>query len=301
MGTVGMNRSSAIMEDMARTLEESGQFRVLRRLERRPMINAPDGSVTRLGMFVDVETTGLDPMQDEIIELAIVPFSYSLDGRVFDIHEPFARLHQPEQPIPDDVIALTGITNEMVAGQKVDAAEVAAILEPAALVIAHNADFDRRFLERAFPCFAAKPWACSMTQVDWSADGFDGTKLSYLVSGAGFFYERHRASHDCLAAIELLAKPLPRAGVPALARLLENARKPTWRIWAENSPFELKGLLKARGYKWNGDRNPRAWYVDIDEDMKEQELDFLRRDIYVRDVDLPMKRVTALERFSDRS
>ena len=89
--------------------------------------------------------------------------------------------------------------------------------------------------------------------------------------GAGFFYERHRAKHDCIAAIELLATPLPKAGVPAMAKLLERARRPNWRIWAENSPFELKDQLKARGYRWNGDgtRNPRAWYIDVDDEAIE--------------------------------
>jgi DNA polymerase-3 subunit epsilon len=82
--------------------------------------------------------------------------------------------------------------------------------------------------------FITKPWACSMTQIDWSAEGFEGTKLVYLAMGAGFFYERHRAGHDCIAAIELRALSLPKAGVPAMARLLERARRPSWRIWAEN-------------------------------------------------------------------
>jgi DNA polymerase-3 subunit epsilon len=54
--------------------------------------------------------------------------------------------------------------------------------------------------------------------------------------------------NDCLAAIELLAAPLPVSAGTGLSKLLENARKATWQIWAENSPFDLKDLLKARGY-----------------------------------------------------
>ncbi|WP_340316136.1 hypothetical protein [Rhizorhabdus argentea] len=67
-------------------------------------------------------------------------------------------------------------------------------------------------------------------------------KLAYLAASAGFFCSRHRAAHDCRAAIELLAAPLPTSGVPAMRRLLEKARRPSWRIWAENSPFDLKGV-----------------------------------------------------------
>ena len=36
--------------------------------------------------------------------------------------------------------------------------------------------------------FATKPWACSMTQIDWSSEGFEGTKLAYLACAAGFFF-----------------------------------------------------------------------------------------------------------------
>jgi DNA polymerase-3 subunit epsilon len=38
-----------------------------------------------------VETTGLDLQKDEIIELAMISFTYSLDGRVFEIGETFQR------------------------------------------------------------------------------------------------------------------------------------------------------------------------------------------------------------------
>ena len=168
-------------------------------------------------------------------------------------------------------MALTGITGEMVAGKTIDSTEVAAFVTGSALVVAHNANFDRRFLERLNDTFSVLPWACSMTQIDWAAEGYEGTKLAYLASAAGFFYDRHRASNDCVAAIELLASILPVAGVPAMARLLERARRPTWRVWAENSPFDLKDTLKARGYRWNADGNasPRAWYIDVEQDRLE--------------------------------
>lgn len=287
---------------MAATLEATGRYRVLRRLERRRFIEHPNGSETRLGLFLDVETTGLDPINDEIIELAMVPFTYGLDGRIFEVRDAFQKVRQPNKVVPPKITALTGITNEMVAGQSIDPAEVAEFVRDAVLVVAHNAAFDRRFVERLSDVFITKPWACSMTQVDWGAEGYDGTKLAYLAMGAGFFYERHRAVHDCIAAIELLATPLPKTGIAAMAKLLERARRPSWRIWAENAPFDLKDVLKARGYRWNSDKNanPRAWYIDVDEDIRDQELAYLRAEIYRRDVEILVRKITAYERFSDR-
>jgi DNA polymerase-3 subunit epsilon len=287
---------------MAAVLEASGQYRVLRKLGGRPPLTPPDGSATRLGLFVDVETTGLDPMLHEIIELAMVPFVYGLDGRIFQVGEPFHELRQPVEPIPPEITAITGITDDMVAGKVIEPDQVAPFAAPAALVIAHNAGFDRRFLERFCTTFTTKPWACSMSQVPWTEEGHEGVKLTYLASGAGFFYDKHRAVHDCLAAIELLARPLPKSGALALACLLEQARRPSWRIWAEGAPFEFKDVLKARGYRWNAEHGgaPRAWYIDVDEAGREAELSFLSREIYQREVAPLTKRIDAHDRFSDR-
>ena len=262
----------------------------------------PEGIATRRGLFVDVETTGLDPIQDEIIELAMVPFEYGLDGQIYSVGEPFHRLRQPSKPIPSEITALTGITDAMVAGATIDPIEVAAFAAEAALVVAHNAGFDRKFLERFCGSFEAKAWACSMTQVDWIDEGHEGLKLAYLATGAGFFYNRHRATHDCLAALELLSRPLPKSGRTALAQLLEKARVPTWRIWAENSPFDLKDLLKARGYRWNGDGSgtPRAWYVDVTDEMREADLEYLQSQFYRREINLKTQRIDAYNRFSER-
>lgn len=287
---------------LAAILNASGEYRVQRRLMPRTTVSEADGTPTKTGLFVDVETTGLDPLKDEVIELAMVPFTYGTDGRIFEIKDAFQCFQEPSAPIPAEITRITGITDAMVAGRKIDTTAVSAFARPAALVIAHNAAFDRRFSERISDVFTTKPWACSMTQIDWSAEGHEGTKLAYLTAGAGFFYDRHRAEHDCRAAIELLATPLPTSGVVAMARLLERARQPSWRIWAENSPYDLKDALKARGYRWNGDGNPnpRAWYIDVEDAQREAEIGYLRREIYLRDVDLLVHRMDAYNRFSDR-
>lgn len=294
--------SPADLEAMAAALEASGDYRVLRRLKSSSGAGAPDGLETRLGLYLDVETTGLDANRDEIIELAMVPFTYGLDGQIHAVGEPFHGLQQPSVPIPPEITAITGLDDAMVAGHALDLDAVRRFAAPAALIIAHNAAFDRKFVERLCDVFTTKAWACSMDQVDWRAEGYEGVKLVHLATSSGFFYERHRAVHDCHAGVELLTRPLASTGRPALAQLLERARKVTVRIWAEHSPFELKDQLKARGYRWNaeGNASPRAWYVDVDEADREAELRFLAEEIYQREVELMTTRVTAYDRYSDR-
>ena len=74
-------------------------------------------------------------------------------------------------------------------------------------------------------------------------------------------------------------------------------------LWAEQSPFELKYVLKKRGYKWSdgADGRPRSWYIDVDEAAKADEVEFLRKTIYLRDVDPRMQFLSAMSRFSIRA
>ena len=288
---------------MAAALEATGQFRVLRQLVPRTVIHAPPPDAQlRTALFVDVETTGLDSARHEIIELAMVPFTYGRDGTIHTIGEPFQGLREPEGEISAEITKLTGITAEMVAGHSIDVDAVSAFVDKADFILAHNAGFDRLFLERFCPAFEHKPWGCSHAQIDWKAEGFEGTRLGYLVAGAGLFYDKHRALNDCYAAIELLARPLPVSGRSAFASLLEQARTPTWRIFASYAPFDLKDVLRERGYRWNAEgQGPlRAWYIDIPDAQRAAELAYLEAEIYGREADVPVRRIDAYNRFSSR-
>ncbi len=145
------------LEAMAARLEASGAYRVARRLDLARHLHADLGEPTRLGLVLDVETTGLDPRADEIIELAMLPFLYTETGRITAVLPPFSRLRQPTRPIPETITRLTGITDAMVAGHSIDPDDVAAFVAPADLVIAHNAKFDRPFAEAFCPASPACP------------------------------------------------------------------------------------------------------------------------------------------------
>lgn len=287
---------------MAEMLTKSPDYRVLRKLVPRTEFALCDGVPTKTGILLDVETTGLSPMQDEIIELAMVKFDYLSDDRIARITGVFSSLNEPENPIPDEISELTGITNEMVLGHRIDSEAVSAFASDAVIVIAHNANFDRKFAERYWPLFERKAWACSATEVDWRRHGFDGSRLGYLLAGVGLFHQAHRAIDDCRALIEILSADVPKLNRSAFAVLLERARRKTIRIWAEQSPFELKDTLKKRGYRWSDgtDGRPRSWYVDVDEAGQTAEIEFLKTAIYLRDVDPRIQRMSAINRFSNR-
>src|SRR6185437_4999316 len=64
-------------EQMAATLEASGDYKILRRLVPRSISTAPFNPADKVAVVLDVETTGLDHTKDEVIELGMLRFSYS--------------------------------------------------------------------------------------------------------------------------------------------------------------------------------------------------------------------------------
>ncbi|MGY4348965.1 DNA polymerase-3 subunit epsilon [Bradyrhizobium sp. GM7.3] len=297
-----MFQNASDLAAMAEALSRSTDYRVLRRLVPRPTSMPPSGQETKIGILLDTETTGLDHSTHEIIELGMVKFDYTPDGRIVGVRDTFSAFNEPSAPIPPEVTALTAITDGIVAGHRIDEAAVNAFVEGAVITIAHNSGFDRKFAERYWPAFEGVAWGCSATEIDWRGHGFAGSQLGYLLNGAGFFHQAHRAVDDCHALLEVLNFTLPTTGVPALAALLENARKPTVRIWAEQSPFELKDSLKRRGYRWNdgSDGRPKSWHIDVCETALDEELTFLRTEIYLRHVEPRLQTLTAFTRFSSR-
>ena len=143
------------MEDIASCLEASGDYRILRRLRPRPP-GSLAGADDKIGVIIDLETTGLDPTKDEPIELGMVKFAYSAAGEITAVVDVFQAFRQPTIAIPAEVTAITGITDEIVAGHSIDETAVSRFIADAHIIIAHNAGFDRKFAERFWPIFADK-------------------------------------------------------------------------------------------------------------------------------------------------
>ncbi len=287
-------------EAMARLLDEHADYRVLRRL---PVVtqfaHRPTGPVSRV-LILDTETTGLDASRDRIMELALLSVDVETamglpTGRV----EVYDGLEDPGMPIPAEIQALTGITSEMVRGQRIDEQRVAAMLNGADLVLAHNAGFDRPFAEARLPQFAQLPWACSFADLDWKKEGRSSAKLTQLAMELGWFYDAHRAEMDCHALLAVLSHPLS-SGQTGLACLLAAFGQASYRLQATAAPFEAKDLLKARGYRWDG--TARVWHTRLGGEAGLQaECDWLKAEVYAgRPAQVQVEELDAGVRYSSR-
>ena len=97
-------------------------------------------------VVIDLETTGLDPAQDKIIEIGAVRY---VDGQEEEV---FEQLINPGIPIPDFITKLTGITDKAVAkspGLNEIFDSLTAFISSSP-IIGHQINFDAAFLEHHF-------------------------------------------------------------------------------------------------------------------------------------------------------
>lgn len=281
---------------------ERGGYHVISPLELRETFcsaSPPEKLITVA--ILDTETTGLDQNKDQLIELGIVLVEIDPEtGQAYRVLSVFNELEDPGILIPEESTRIHNITNEMVSGKRIDDSEVESLLSNVSLIVAHNAGFDRPFVERRFPDFQDKHWACSWSEIPWSDEGIGSGKLEFLAYRCGFHFTGHRASNDCFALLEILQTPLPVSGVIAMHLLLQNARTPDIKVSALGSPFESKDLLKERGYRWQPDK--KIWATTISKKHLEEEVSWLKQYVYGgKSFKLGQEIMTAKNRYSSRT
>ena len=292
--------------------DRSSTTRTLRRLELPVKFNVPDNVPVRQGLYVDCETTGKDWARDEVIEIALLPVTYTLDGRIVEVQLDDAQSYcrDPGRMLSAETTSLTGLTDDDVGGRHIDVEAASALIERSDLLIAHNARFDRPFFEQVLPATRTKPWGCSRLEVPWLASGCPSNALHCLLCVHGVFArDRHRALADCEAGVWLLSQTLPGTDRPVLAELRERAMTETLRLWAVGAPYGAKAELRARGYYWMPETArgiARSWWTDLGTEMLEPELVWLEETYLTYHVpfcvgfkrdNIPLARVTAYDRW----
>lgn len=163
-------------------------------------------------VVVDIEATGAKMPPNRIIELG----AYRIRGG--QIVDNFMTLVNPEIPIPRFVIALTGISNEMVKQAPLFAEVAPGWLEfvEDAVLIAHNAPFDTNFLNheisRVYPGHRMiNPHLCTVTLSRRAVPGLANYRLETVADHFSIpIFDRHRAGSDAQATAEVFLRILDR-------------------------------------------------------------------------------------------
>lgn len=233
----------------------------------------------RHGLILDVETSGLKFEHSTIIEIGIRKFKFNKDsGEVLSLDEAYSEFQDPGTPLSEEVKSITGITDEMLRGREIDWKQVDSLIESSQILIAHNAAFDRPFVDAQSAASRSKIWGCSFKQIDWTGKGFPSQKLDILSIYHGFFTDAHRALNDADALLYLLSHSDSDLKSPYLLELISQARKTTYQIMALSAPFESKDLLKSRGYRW--DNLGRTWWREVNQSDLTPETEWLEEFVY---------------------
>lgn len=215
--------------------------------------------------ILDVETTGGKFNEEGITEIAI----YRFDGE--KIVDQFVSLINPEIPIQPFVQQLTGINDKMLINAPKFYQIAKRILEITenSILVAHNSSFDYRMLKIEFERLGYKFYISQLCTVKLSKKiipDLKSYKLGNLVKNLGIpISNRHRASGDALATVELFKLLLLKDNEKVIVNSLITETKPSsknkWQKLINKLPNDV-------GIYYFHDQNGKIIYIGKSNNIK---------------------------------
>lgn len=206
-------------------------------------------TVRRL-LIIDCETTGLSPVMDSVIEVAVILYDVE-HATVRSAYSSLLRCHHnPAEPINRISPAAIVNADDGTATWRF----VESIAGNAQAIVAHNAEFDRAFVPPSLR--TCLPWICSKDDIRWPKQTREGASLVSLALehdlGVAVV---HRAMADC----DLIARLFTRARELGadLDAMLVRAMRPKGEFVALVS-YDDRDKAKAAGFRW--DAETKQWW-----------------------------------------
>jgi DNA polymerase III subunit epsilon len=241
-------------------------------------------------VVLDLETTGGSPANDRITEVGAVKI------RGGEILGTFQTLVNPGIPIPPLISVLTGITDPMVADQEPIEVVLPCLLEflGRAVLVAHNASFDRRFLqanlERHGYQRLTNRVVCTarLARKLLPRDEVPNVRLATLAAYLGATVTPcHRAFTDARATVDVFHGLLEQAGSYGVLALEDLIEFPSARAGANFKKVHLADRLpRCPGVYLFRDATGRVLYVGKAKDLRTRVRSYFSGDGRVKIADL---------------
>jgi DNA polymerase III subunit epsilon len=203
---------------------------------------------------IDLETSGLDYTKDRIVEIGAVLFDWDTKTPVqlmSELIDPTMDLGGHEFPLAEEVISVTGITDQMLGKYGAHEKDVLQKLETLAQFgdyrVGHNCNmFDSLFMTEAYKRFSlvepSLPWLDTMTDIKFP-ESIKTRNLKHLAAEHDFLPGfSHRAVFDVMTMFRVMSHY-------DLDAMIARSQEPTLYVQALVS-FDEKEFAKARGYHW---------------------------------------------------
>lgn len=217
--------------------------------------------------IIDIETTGGNPRRDKITEIAVILH----DGKC--ITREFTTLIDPECRIPYHISALTGITNEMVAGSPkfFEIARELVELTHDRIFVAHNSAFDYGFIRSEFQRLGyeyKREQLCTVRLSRKIIPGHRSYSLGKLCGELGIVINgRHRALGDATATAILFSKLLENDALNN-TRFIHNATHYGGLSNLAINPEKIRALPEEPGVYYMYDREGQLVYIGKSRNIK---------------------------------
>ncbi len=218
--------------------------------------NSRQNPLSGMLLIVDTETTGLNPQEDQCLEIGSILFN--VPSRSVLAQQSFLlpvenNSAEKINHIPAEVTRLEQPWNQGLHYLK-------ALIDTADVLVAHNASFDRKWFGKDPLPVVSKPWLCTMEDIRWpeqrqlrARPSVRDLALAYEIP----VWNAHRALTDCIYLAEVFRR------CDDLETLISQGLEPR-KLMRANISYEQRLLAKKAGFTWN-DPVAGAWTKRLSE------------------------------------
>ena len=194
-------------------------------------------------LILDTETTGLDEKKSEVIEIGCILFHVPSRSVLSQLSFLFPVNTNDAKHINGISPEITNITQPWEDGLNL----FLKLVDCSDLLVAHNAEFDKKWFGKGKLPSLPKKWVCSLEDINWSFKKSLKSRPSVTDLALSFsvpVWNLHRALSDCFYISEVFKK------CDDLERILIKAAEPRFLYKALVS-YEERTLAKNAGFRWN--------------------------------------------------